>query len=135
MATLASLLQLEQHESRFEFLVEELHHPIFDSSESHVICTLVTRESSRYGAIYSYLRDGIIPDTFTRSERWNLIRNASRHTLIFGDLYRRGLDGALLRCLEKEESNQALADIHEGICGGHSNGLAMAWRLLRVGYY
>ena len=30
MATLASLLQLEQHESRFEFLVQELHHPIYD---------------------------------------------------------------------------------------------------------
>ena len=60
-ATLASFLQLEQHESRVEFLVEELHQPIYDSQESHVICTLVGRESSYYGAIYSYLGDGIIP--------------------------------------------------------------------------
>jgi dienelactone hydrolase len=50
-------------------------------------------------------------------------------------LYRRGLDGTLLRCLEKEESDQALVDIHEGIYGGHSNGLAMARRFLRAGYY
>ena len=64
MATLASLLQLEKHESKFEFLVEELHHPIYDSQESHVICTLVGRESSCYGALYSYLCDGIIPKTF-----------------------------------------------------------------------
>ena len=63
MATLASLLQLEQHESRFEFLVEELHHPIYDFQESHIICTLVGHESSRYGAIYSYLCDGIILET------------------------------------------------------------------------
>ena len=41
MDTHASLLQLEQHESIFEFLVEELHHPIYDSKESHVIFTLV----------------------------------------------------------------------------------------------
>ena len=47
MDTLASLLQWEQHESRFEFLVEELHHPIYDSKESHVICTHVGHESSR----------------------------------------------------------------------------------------
>ena len=118
MATLASLLQLEQHESRFEFLVEELDHPIYDSQESHVICTLVGHESSRYGATYSYVCDGIIPETFNRSECRNLIQNISCHSLISGDLYRRGLDGTLLRCLEKDESDQALVDIYEGICGG-----------------
>ena len=64
MATLASLLQLEKDESRFELLVEELHHPIYDSQESHVICTLVGHESSCYNAIYSYLCDGIIHKTF-----------------------------------------------------------------------
>ena len=135
MSTLASLLQLEQHESRFEFLVEELHHPIYDSQESHVICTLVGHDSSRYGAIYSYIHDGIIPKIFNWSKHRNLIRNASRHSLISGDLYRKGLDGTLLRCLETEKFDQALVDNHEGIYGGHSNGLAMAQRLLRVGYY
>ena len=64
MATLVALLQLEQHESRFEFLVEELHHPIYDSQESHVICTLVGHKSSCYGALYSYIHDGIILETF-----------------------------------------------------------------------
>ena len=115
--------------------MEELHHPIYDSQEIHVICTLFGHESSLYGAIYSYIRDGIIPKTFNRSEHRKLIQNASRHSLIFGDLYRKGLDGTLLRCLKKEESDQVLVDIHEGIRGGHSNGLAMARRLLRVGYY
>ena len=64
MVTLATLLQLEQHESRFEFLVEELHHPIYDSQESHSICSLVGCESSCYGFIYPYLHDDIVPETF-----------------------------------------------------------------------
>ena len=126
--------QLEKLESRFEFLVEELHHPIYDSQESHVICTLVGHESPHYSAIHSYLHDDIIPDTF-KSECRNLIQNASHHSLISGDLYRRGLDGTLLRWLEKEEFDQELVDIHEAICGGHSSGLSMAQRFLRVGYY
>ena len=134
MATLFSLIQLEKHESRFEFLVEELHYPIFDSQESHVICTLGC-DSSHYGLIYSYLHDGIKPKTFNQSKHRKLIWNVSHHSLISSDLYRRGLDGTLLRCLENEESDQALVDIHEGIYGGQSNGLAMAQRLLRVGYY
>ena len=33
MATLSLALQLEKHESIFEFLVEELHHPIYDSKK------------------------------------------------------------------------------------------------------
>ena len=135
MATLSSFLQLQWHESKFEFLVEELHHPIYDSQEIHVVCTLVGHESSCYGFIYSYLHDGTIPKTFNWYECRNLIQNASCHSLISRDFYRRGLDGTLLRCLAKEEYDQASVDIHEGIYGGHSNGLSMAQRLLREGYY
>lgn len=41
----------------------------------------------------------------------------------------------LLRCLDKEESNVALREIHEGICGSQSNGLTLAKKLLRIGYF
>ena len=41
----------------------------------------------------------------------------------------------LVRCLEKEESDKALVDIHKGIYGGHSNGLSMAQRFLMARYY
>ena len=54
--------------------MEELHHPIYDSQESHVICTLVVHESSHYGAIYSYIHDGIIPKTFNQSKRKTLFK-------------------------------------------------------------
>lgn len=117
MAILSSLLQLEQCESRSEFLVKELHHPIYDFQESHIIYILFGHDSSHYGAIYLYLHDGIIPDTFNQSKHRNLIQNVSHHSLISGDLYRRSLDGKLIRFLEKEEFNQALVDIHEGIYG------------------
>ena len=55
--------------------------------------------------------------------------------MVSGDLYRKGLDETLLRCLEIEESEKALAEVHGGICGAHSNGLALARKLLRTGYY
>ena len=61
MATLASILWLQEHESHFEFLVEELCHPTYDSSDNHMICTIVGHDSSRYATIFSYLCDQIIP--------------------------------------------------------------------------
>lgn len=57
MATLASILQLQEHESPFEFMVEELRQPAYDSSDNQVICIVVGHDSSRYAVIFSYLRD------------------------------------------------------------------------------
>ena len=47
----------------------------------------------------------------------------------------RGLDGTLLRFLEPGESKRALVEVHEGVCGSHSNGLTLAHKLIRAGYY
>ncbi len=46
MANLEYILQLQDHESWFEFLVEELHHPTYDSPDSQVICTIIGHELS-----------------------------------------------------------------------------------------
>ena len=135
MATLASILWLKEHDSCFEFLVEELCYPAYDSPDNQVIHTVVSHDSSWYATIYSYHWHQIILDNLTHNEKFQLIHNASHFTLVSGDLYGKSLDGTLLRCLEKEESEKALADIHNGICGSHSNGLALAQKLQRYGYY
>ena len=115
--------------------MEELRHPAYDSSDNQVIYTIVGHDSSCYAAIFSYLRDQVIPKTLTRNQKCQFLRNASHYILVFSDLYRRGLDGNFLRFLELEEFEKALAKVHDGICGEHSNGLALARKLLRVGYY
>ena len=124
MATLASIPQLQ--EFHYEFLVEELHFPAYETPDSRIIYSLVGQDSSCYSLIYSYLHNQTIPKNFTRNERRNLIRNTSRYVIIANDLYRRGLDGTLLRFLELEESQRVLSKVHEGICGSHSNGLTLA---------
>ena len=55
MAILASILQLEEHESCFQFLAEELHHPTYDSLDDCVIYAVVGHDSSCYATIFSYL--------------------------------------------------------------------------------
>ena len=70
-----------------------------------------------------------------RNQKCQLLHNTSHYTLVSGDLYRKGLDETFLRCLELEKSKKELAKVHDGICGAHSNGLALAQKLLRVSYY
>ena len=135
MATFASLLQMPENDLRHEFLVDTLHYPAYETPETRMNCSIVGHDSSRYHHIYSYLRDQIIPNGITRNEKRHLIHNASRYVIIADDLFRRSLDGTLLRCLESEESKCALVDVHEGICGSHSNGLTLAHKLIRACYY
>ena len=57
MDTLASILQLQEHELQFEFLVEELRHPAYDSSDNQVIFIIVGHDYYCYVVIFSYLCD------------------------------------------------------------------------------
>jgi hypothetical protein len=41
----------------------------------------------------------------------------------------------LLRCLEQEESEKVLAELHSGNAGGHFGGETTTHKVLRVGYY
>jgi hypothetical protein len=47
--------------------------------------------------IRTYLKDNILPDDMTFADR--IARLAKRYTLVEGDLYRRGANGVLMRCI------------------------------------
>ena len=50
-------------------------------------------------------------------------------------LYKRGVEGLLLKCVSKYDSLQVLAEVHEGICGAHQSGVKMRWLIHRYGYF
>ncbi|RDX75012.1 Tf2-9, partial [Mucuna pruriens] len=47
----------------------------------------------------------------------------------------RGFSFPLLKCLEEEESSYVIKEVHEGICGTHIGGRALASKIARAGYY
>jgi hypothetical protein len=51
------------------------------------------------------------------------------------DLYRRTIDGMLLKCLGEEQAKVAVWEVHDGICGAHQSAYKMNWLLLRAGFY
>ena len=57
------------------------------------------------------------------------------YLLIDNILFRRNLDGILLRCLDKDETKVILKELHFGPAGGHFGGETMAHKILRAGYY
>ncbi|XP_015944767.1 uncharacterized protein LOC107469893 [Arachis duranensis] len=47
------------------------------------------------------------------------------------ELYWKGVDGSLSRCLSREDQNIALGEVHNGICGAHQAGKKIRWVLYR----
>jgi hypothetical protein len=58
-----------------------------------------------------------------------------KYTSIDDELYRRTIDGLLLKCLGKEQAKVAVREVHDGICGAHQSAYKMNWLLRRVRFY
>jgi hypothetical protein len=50
-------------------------------------------------------------------------------------IYRRAIDGLLLKCFGSDQSKVAMGKVHEGICGTHQSAHKMKWLLHRADFY
>ena len=73
----------------------------------------VSTEEFWMDPILTYIRDGILSEDKRQARR--LKCRAARYTLLDGVFYRRGFTLPLLRCLDDEEADYVLREIHEGI--------------------
>ncbi|XP_068486871.1 uncharacterized protein [Phaseolus vulgaris] len=76
------------------------------------------------------MADGVLPMDPTEARK--VKKNSSRFTLIDGELYRFGFTHPLLVCVHGEKCMRIMAELHEGICGSHIGGRALATRTLRA---
>jgi hypothetical protein len=83
--------------------------------------------------IRTYLKDNILPDDMASADQ--ITRLAKRYTLVEGDLYRRGANGILMRCITWEEGCDLLADVHGGECGNHASSRTLVDKAFRHGFY
>ena len=50
-------------------------------------------------------------------------------------LYRRAADGVLLLCLNRDSADQAMREVHAGVCGLHMGGHMLAHKIIRTGIF
>jgi hypothetical protein len=83
--------------------------------------------------IQTYLKDNILPDDMTSADQ--IARLAKRYTLVEGDLYWRGANGVLMRCITREEGCELLAEVHGGECGNHASSCTLVGKAFRHRFY
>ncbi|XP_034707085.1 uncharacterized protein LOC117930552 [Vitis riparia] len=101
-------------------------------AESHV-CNVSPKENDWAVNIRVYLQTGALPENPKHAHKIRV--QASRFTLIGGDLYRRSFGGPYLKCLIQPDIQYVLSELHEGVCGNHSRGRTLAHRAHSQGYY
>ncbi|KAL2510546.1 RNase H domain-containing protein [Abeliophyllum distichum] len=79
--------------------------------------------------ILAFLKAQTLPTD--KDETRKLRRRAAHFVLSEDVLYKRGYSMPLLRCMGVNEADYVLREIHEGICGNHSGGLALAQKILK----
>ncbi|XP_025647312.1 uncharacterized protein [Arachis hypogaea] len=62
-------------------------------------------------------------------------REAAKYAIIQGQLFKKGISQPLLKCLHPDQTDYVLREVHEGCCGHHIGGKALARKLIRARYY
>ncbi|VFQ93589.1 unnamed protein product [Cuscuta campestris] len=83
--------------------------------------------------LMQYLETGQKPDDEERARK--VVLRAPRFQVIDGHLYKRAIDGPLLRCLTIPEAERVIAEVHEGVCAAHQMSRTLAQRIILLGYY
>jgi hypothetical protein len=60
---------------------------------------------------------------------------ALKYVMLDNTLYRQTIDGLLLKYLGSDQSEMALGEVREGICGTHQLAHKMKWLLRHAGFY
>ncbi|XP_073022575.1 uncharacterized protein [Primulina eburnea] len=98
----------------------------------NILC-LEGQEPSWKDEILAYLKHNDLPQDPAVARKLRV--RAARFTIIDGELYKRGYSQPFLKCLTPSKADYVLREIHEGICGNHLGGKALAGKTLRQGYF
>ncbi|XP_061341625.1 uncharacterized protein LOC133287940 [Gastrolobium bilobum] len=110
------------------------HCTVIQQSIWEPTCVMMITETEDWRRpIVAYLEKGVLPDETQEARK--LVRNSACFTIVEGQLYKKGFYTPILKCLNKNEVEYVLAEIHEGINGHHMGGKALAKKTLRAGYY
>ncbi|XP_027767535.1 uncharacterized protein LOC114075322 [Solanum pennellii] len=106
--------------------------------DQHGYCNTVEAEPDGdpwYSDIKNFLKTGRCSEHANKSQKRTIRRLANVFFLSGDVLYKRTPDLNLLRCLDAEEAEKIMNEVHAGVCGPHMNGYVLAKKILRAGYY
>ena len=130
LATLVSMIVVKYWNEVSDLTVMRL-----DRTAHVFVVEEIKDEKLWYYDIKCFLQSQVYPPGASLKDKKTLRRLASNFYLNGDILYKRNFDMVLLRCVDRHEADLLMTEVHEGSFGTHSNGHAMAKKMLREGYH
>ena len=89
------------------------------------------KEKPWFYDILKFLENREYPEGASGKQKHALRVSSRSYTYHDGVLYRRALNGILLRCLNRDEAEKVMEEIHAGVCGPHMSGHVLAKKIVR----
>ena len=99
------------------------------------VFSISTPPDSWYNDIKFFLLHGNAPEHLDPRNKRALRLRSAPYQLIDNILFRKNFEGVLLRCLERNEADNVLSQLHAGPAGGHFGGETTAHKVFKAGYY
>ncbi|KAL5577628.1 hypothetical protein UlMin_019327 [Ulmus minor] len=99
------------------------------SIDKHQQVDAISDKPTWMDPIIAYLRDGTLPQDKFEARR--LRYRSARYFLDKDKLRKRSFSSPSLTCLNEDQAKYVLQEVHEGVCGNHSSGRALAHKVLR----
>lgn len=74
------------------------------------------------------------PKHLLSKQKRNLKLKATKYVIWSDTLYKCGIDGSFLKCVDKAQHEQLLNIFHNEVCGGHFSSTVTAFKIIRHGY-
>jgi hypothetical protein len=91
-----------------------------------------TLENSRYKNLKKYIQHGTAPTHLKSIQKRSLRLKSTHYHLTGGVIFKINYDGVLLRCLDKQDANKFLKELHDRLARGHFVGETTAHKILRA---
>jgi hypothetical protein len=105
-----------------------------ESEQINVVVSELEHDEWYSNTIY-YLKNLSFPDHLVYYKRWALRLKAMKYCLTKNVLGWKDPDVVLLICVNQEENEKLLKELHSRFCGEHFASLTTSHKILRVGYY
>ncbi|KAG7548084.1 Integrase catalytic core [Arabidopsis suecica] len=83
--------------------------------------------------IKNFILNGELPSNKWQARKLRII--SAKYCIIKDSLYKRGVSDPYLLCIFRPEVEIVTSEVHEGLCGSHSSGRSMAFKIKRLGYF
>nr|XP_027124191.1 uncharacterized protein K02A2.6-like [Coffea arabica] len=130
---LATLFSMIQHPD--ELVIDPIQIQLQNRPANCLVTERVTDGCSWYDDIKEFMKTGSYsPDTDSVAKSF-LRRMSSRFFLNGEVLYKKTSDLGLLRCINEEETDYIMKEVHSGVYGSHMNGHLLAKKIMRTRYF